>query len=130
MPELKNFRHERFAQNIAKGMNSGTGYTAAGYKATRHSAEVAASRLLKNDDIRARIAELTAPALAKTETTVERVLQELAYLAFYDVTQILDTDDRPAQVLGQRSWVFHRYPVVIGLENLRHVVEGEASQLL
>ena len=93
MPELQNMRRERFAQNIAKGLPNGPAYAAAGYKAKSHSADVAASRLLKNDDIRARIAELTAPALAQTEATVERVLQELTCLAFYDVTQILDSND-------------------------------------
>ena len=92
MPELKNMRHERFAQNTAKGMNAGPAYAAAGYKAKSHSADVAASRLLKNDDVRTRIAELTAPALAETGVTVERVLQELTCLAFYDVTQIFESN--------------------------------------
>ena len=54
---------------------------------------MSASRLLKNVDIRARVAELTAPALAETGATVERVLEELTCLAFYDVTQILESDD-------------------------------------
>ncbi len=93
MPELKNVRHERFAQNIAKGMSGGPGYTAAGYEATGHSADVSASRLLRNVDTRTRIAELTAPALAETGATVERVLEELTCLAFYNVTQILESDD-------------------------------------
>ena len=39
------------------------------------------------------IAELTAPALAETGATVERVLEELTCLAFYNVTQILESDD-------------------------------------
>ena len=52
----------------------------------------ALDRLLKNVDIRERIAELTAPALAETEATVERVLEELIHLAFYDVTQIFESD--------------------------------------
>ncbi len=58
MPVLKNARHERFAQNLAKGMSAGPGYTAAGYKATGHSAEVAGARLLKNVEVRNRVAEL------------------------------------------------------------------------
>ncbi len=55
---LPNARHERFAQNKAKGMSTGPAYTAAGYKATGHSAEVAGGRLLKNVEVRDRIAEL------------------------------------------------------------------------
>jgi phage terminase small subunit len=58
MPVLKNARHERFAQNKAKGMSTGPAYTAAGYKATGHSAEVAGGRLLRNVEVKARIAEL------------------------------------------------------------------------
>ena len=89
MPELKNVRHERFVQNIAKGMNATAAYAAAGYKpSTAH-----VSRLAVNGSVIERVRELTAPALANTEVTLERVLQELKCLAFYDVTQILDSDD-------------------------------------
>ncbi len=55
---LPNARHERFAQNKAKGESTGPAYTAAGYKATGHSAEAAGGRLLKNVEVRDRIAEL------------------------------------------------------------------------
>ncbi len=58
MPVLKNARHERFAQNKAKGMSIGPAYTAAGYKAKDHSAEVNGARLLKNAEVQNRIAEL------------------------------------------------------------------------
>ncbi len=58
MPVLKNARHEWFAQNKAKGMSIGPAYTAAGYKAKGHSAEVAGARLLKNVEVQNRIAEL------------------------------------------------------------------------
>jgi phage terminase small subunit len=89
MPELKNLRHERFAQNIAMGMNATAAYAAAGYKpSTAH-----ASRLAVNGRVVERVRELTAPALARTEATVERVLEELTSLAYYDVTQIFDSND-------------------------------------
>ena len=58
MPVLINARHERFAQNKTKGMSIGPAYTAAGFKATGHSAEVSGARLLKNVEVRNRIAEL------------------------------------------------------------------------
>ena len=90
MPELTNLHHERFSQNLAKGMNAGPAYSAAGYKAIGHSADVAASRLLKNVDVRARVAELMEPALKKTEVSVERVLKEMACHAFCDITEIFE----------------------------------------
>ncbi len=90
---LPNARHERFAQNKAKGESTGPAYTAAGYKATGHSAEVAGGRLLKNVEVRNRIAELMAPAIAETEATVGRVLREMTRLAFYDMTAVIEVKD-------------------------------------
>ena len=46
MATLINPRHELMAQNLATGMSTGNAYTAAGYKATGHSAESAGARLL------------------------------------------------------------------------------------
>ncbi len=122
MPELKNVRHERFAQNIAKGMSGGPGYTAAGYKATGHSADVSASRLLRNVDIRTRVAELTAPALAETGATVERVLKELTCLAFYNVTQILESDDDGLTMKDPRTLPKDLRRSIIGIKPI-HVGE-------
>ncbi len=90
---LPNVRHERFAQNKAKGKSTGPAYTAAGYKATGHSAEVAGSRLLRNVEVKNRIAELMAPAVKETQATVERVLREMTRLAFYDMTAVLEVHD-------------------------------------
>jgi len=90
MATLMKVRHESFAQNIAKGGTVGPAYTAAGYKAKGHSAESAGARLLKNVEIKNRVAELMAPGVEATELSVERVLQEMIRLAFYDMTQIFD----------------------------------------
>ncbi len=93
MAILKNTRHERFIQSIARGMSTGPAYTAAGYKATGNSAEVNGTRLLRNAQVRARLAELMAPAVEAAELSAERVLQEITRLAFYDMTQILDSEN-------------------------------------
>jgi phage terminase small subunit len=89
MPVLKNARHERFAQNVVKGLSATEAYEKAGYKPS----EAHASRLAGNGKVRARVAELMAPAVEATEATVERVLRELTRLAFYDMTAVLDVDD-------------------------------------
>ena len=47
MPVLKNARHERFAQALARGMTATEAYTTAGYKCDR----TAASRLSTNVNI-------------------------------------------------------------------------------
>ncbi len=87
MPVLKNARHERFAQNITKGMSATKAYEKAGYKRNDGSA----GRLHRNAQVQERIAELMAPAVEATQATVERVLKEMVRLAFYDMTAILDS---------------------------------------
>ena len=131
MAILQNARHERVAQNLAKGMSADASHTAAGYKPSRQNAarmstyddivgrvaELMAparlfrivkfraryaeeqrgsdepARLDKKEHIRARIAELSAPAVEETQATVERVLKALTRLAFYDMTVVLDVAD-------------------------------------
>jgi hypothetical protein len=58
MPALRNQRHEKFAAGIAKGLSGVNAYLAAGYQATRHSAGIAAYRLLARADVKERIDEL------------------------------------------------------------------------
>ena len=93
MPVLKNARHERFAQNVAKGMSTGPAYTAAGYKATGNAAESACGRLFRIVQFRKRYEELMAPAVEETKASVERVLREMVCLAFYDMTAVINADD-------------------------------------
>jgi hypothetical protein len=81
MPVLKNPRHELLCQLVPQGAKNGwsqaTIYQKAGYRATGHSAEMAASRLMKKDEIRNRINELTAPAARRAGVTTESLLNEL-----------------------------------------------------
>jgi phage terminase small subunit len=81
MPTLKNIRYEKFCQHIATspktGMSIAQAYIASGYSARDHAAESNASRLLKNAEVQARIAELVEPAAKKTRTTVQSLLDEL-----------------------------------------------------
>lgn len=55
---LSNAQHEKFALGIAQGMEIGLAYEAAGYRATGNAAQVNGCRLLKREDIQARVAEL------------------------------------------------------------------------
>ncbi|MEH2546794.1 hypothetical protein V1283_003439 [Bradyrhizobium sp. AZCC 2262] len=82
MAILKRPRREKFAQNIIKGLKAGGSYTdaylQAGYRGDGHTAEVGASRLMSQDEIRNRIDELTRPAVRKVGVTVASLLAELA----------------------------------------------------
>jgi phage terminase small subunit len=81
MAPLKPHRRELFCRAVitaAKlGKSQGWAYTEAGYSAGEMSAHANASRLLKNDSIKGRIAELGAPAVKRTQVSVESLLNEL-----------------------------------------------------
>ncbi len=94
MPVLKNARHERFAQNKAKGMSIGPAYTAAGYKATGHSAEVSGARLLKNVEVRNRIAELQGSA-AKQITDVRDAARQHTLAAVETLVSVMEDLEAP-----------------------------------
>ena len=89
MPTLKNPRHEAFARAIFAGLfqpnpypTHGHAYVAVGYRAkgvgeAGGSAEVNASRLLKNAKILDRVRELQQQAAELTKETAEKCVQEL-----------------------------------------------------
>ena len=55
---LKNARHERFAQELAKGKSQAEAYALAGFKPNRHNA----ARLNTNETVSTRVKELKARA--------------------------------------------------------------------
>ena len=81
MPALANPKHENLCQLTVQGMkhkwSQAEIYQRAGYSARGHSAEMAASRLMKKDEIRARIAELMQPIARKSQITAESLLDRL-----------------------------------------------------
>ena len=76
---LASFRQERFAQELAMGRSQGEAYALSGYRLSTVGARDAnASRLLRNDKVAARVAELRAEAAASTAITVESLIREAA----------------------------------------------------
>lgn len=78
---LNNARHERFAQELAKGASQVEAYRLAGYEPI----EANASRLTRNDKVATRIAELKLNAANRAEITQARVLAELGKIGFSDI---------------------------------------------
>lgn len=77
MPALKNARHERFAQELAKGETADAAYVTAGYRANRGNATV----LKAKQSVRKRVEELQGRAAEKAEwTAADRLimLQQIA----------------------------------------------------
>lgn len=73
MPALDNPRHERFAQELAKGKSADEAYQEAGYKANDGNC----IRLKGNERVAARIAELQERAAMRTEVTIAGLTREL-----------------------------------------------------
>ena len=78
MPALKNPRRERFAQNVAQGMTLEAAFLAAGYKTPGGNS----ATVRWKPDVAQRIDELLGLAAAKAGVTVERIVNELAKIAF------------------------------------------------
>lgn len=77
MPALENTRHERYAQELAKGKSQTEAYEAAGYKLSRS----AAARLSADVNICARVAELAERVAQRTEITAEQITARLMRIA-------------------------------------------------
>jgi len=69
---LSNPRHERFAQELAKGKTADEAYVLAGYAENRGNA----IRLKANERVAGRVAEITGRAADKAEVTAARALSD------------------------------------------------------
>jgi phage terminase small subunit len=84
-------RREIFVREYLKDLNATRAAIAAGY--SEKTARKQASRLLTNVDTQKRIEELTAKKVEKLDITVERVLGELAKLAFSNMLDYMNTQE-------------------------------------
>lgn len=75
MSKLKNAKRERFCQEYMKDLNRTQAYIRAGY--SERGAAQNAERLMRNDEVRARIADLQAKIGQHLEITQEKVLRDL-----------------------------------------------------
>lgn len=77
MPILEDHRRERFAQGVAQGMSATEAYAAAGYKPHRQNA----SRLMANDDVKARVAEIQSRSVEGVNVTLEWLIEQAVGIA-------------------------------------------------
>lgn len=73
MPALENPKHERFAQELAKGKSQAEAYLLAGYAAS----EPHASRLASNGKVEGRVAEILERAATRAEVSKSWVMERL-----------------------------------------------------
>lgn len=87
-------KQEKFAQEVASGKSQSDAYRAA-FDCARSKPETIhrkASALMDDGKITARIKELQGKAADRAEITAERVLREVARLAFFDIRKIFNDD--------------------------------------
>ena len=79
MAELSNKKHERFCTEYVKDMNGKQAAIRTGY--AERSAEMQASRLLRNDKVKQRVAELREAYFNENIMTAQQVEYELTRIA-------------------------------------------------
>jgi hypothetical protein len=87
-------RHELFCKTyVSNGGNATRAYIACGY--SPDGAIQNASRLMTNDNVTKRIAELQGKVHQRTEMTLEKTLQEIAAVAQFDQRKLFYEDGTP-----------------------------------
>ena len=85
-----NAKQERFCEEYLVDLNATQAAIRAGY--SDKTAKSQGSRLLTKADVSARVGELKAERAKRTEITADRVLRELARVAFVDPTDVLNME--------------------------------------
>jgi phage terminase small subunit len=85
-------KQQRFVDEYLVDLNATAAYARAGYAARGNAAEVNASRLLRNAQVVAAVQEAMRARERRTHITQDRVLQELARIAFFDIRKLYSDD--------------------------------------
>lgn len=88
LPNKRRQREETFAREYVLDLNGARAAIAAGY--STKGADVRAAELLRNRRVQELIASLTKAKFGKLDISAERILQELARLAFIDPANLFD----------------------------------------
>jgi phage terminase small subunit len=104
MTILSNCRHEAFARAIVEGKSAVAAYVAAGYKAS--SAEGNAARLMENEGVSARIAELKEAAAQGAVMQAREALERLSAIARCEDDDQLGAILRALELIGKHHKLF------------------------
>lgn len=123
MPQLENVRHEKFARLVAAGDPASRAYIEAGYKAaTDTAARANGARLIANDSVASRIAEIRAEleqaaqkAAAVTKEWIVEKLRENALRAL-QAEPVRDSKGNPTGEYAYQGNVANRALELLGKE--------------
>ena len=115
-------KQNRFIAEYLVDLNATQAAIRAGY--SPKTANEQGARLLANASIAQSVAEKTQNRMARLEISADRVLQELAKLAFYDPASLLESDGSMKQIKDIDD---HSRMAVAGLE-VTELFEGTGDQ--
>lgn len=123
----RNSREELFAREYVKDLNGQRAATAAGY--SERTAAVTASQLLSKPKVKKLVADLTKEKFSKLDISAERILQELARLAFLDPRKLFNESGglRPIHELDEDT-----ARAIAGLDHdqlFEHFGKGQAKHV-
>jgi phage terminase small subunit len=95
MPTLKNPKHERFAQELAKGTTAEKSYEIAGYKPNRGNAV----KLKQNESILRRVPELLAERERMHGQSTARAIERVALTKEWVLAKLIDNVQRASQAV-------------------------------
>lgn len=93
MPVLSNARHERFAQELAKGISASVAYVLAGYKANRGNASV----LKQDQSILDRIDEILKQREEIHRQSTAKAIEAAALTKEWVISRLVENVDRAMQ---------------------------------
>lgn len=91
-------KQKNFCTEYLKDFNATEAYLRAGYKSSRKSAGAAGHRLLKNVEIQAHLLRVQKRVGDRAEITLERTLQEVAYVAYSRITDSVSFNDNDVTI--------------------------------
>lgn len=103
MAILDNDKHERFCKEYVKDLNAKKAYVRTYGNVTDRTAETNGSKLLRNTEVQHRISELQEKRAAKHDITADRVLMELANVAFANIGLVAEWDSEGKVTLKEKD---------------------------
>ncbi|MBR8193125.1 terminase small subunit [Burkholderia vietnamiensis] len=120
-------KRQRFVDEYLRDLNATAAYKRAGYAAQGNAAEVNAARLLRNAQVQITIAAAMKARSERTHITQDRVLRELARIAFFDIRRLYNADGtlkRPDQLDDEAAAVLAGVDVV---EQMTYSADGDGE---
>lgn len=120
-------KQQRFVDEYLRDLNATAAYKRAGYAAQGNAAEVNAARLLRNAQVQTAVAVAMKARSERTHITQDRVLRELARIAFFDIRRLYNADGtlkRPDQLDDEAAAVLAGVDVV---EQMTYSADGDGE---